>query len=378
MKVLITGSDGFIGKNLTNHMAQSSEFEILTFTRLDPLESLQNKVDQVDIIIHLAGENRPKDINQFKVSNVQLTKEVCNSIKCSNKKIPIFFSSSTHAKSYDNLNHINNDDSNYSRSKKDAENLLKKFSESTRNPAVIYRIPGVFGKWCKPNYNSVVATFCNNIANDIPVTIKDPNINIDLVHIDDLVHQIISDIKSLQQGFAYKEVTNVHSILLGDLFNTLNNFKKSRSSLIIDNVATGINRSLYSTYISYLRPKNFFYKVPKHADERGVFVEMLKTKNSGQFSYFTSRPGVTRGEHYHHIKTEKFMILSGSAKFSFRNIINDEKYEINLHGNDAQIIETAPGWTHKITNIGKETLVAIVWANENFNKDKPDTIFQKV
>ena len=207
MKVLITGSDGFIGKNLTNHMAQSSEFEILTFTRLDPLESLQNKVDQVDIIIHLAGENRPKDINQFKVSNVQLTKEVCNSIKCSNKKIPIFFSSSTHAKSYDNLNHINNDDSNYSRSKKDAENLLKKFSESTRNPAVIYRIPGVFGKWCKPNYNSVVATFCNNIANDIPVTIKDPNINIDLVHIDDLVHQIISDIKSLQKNGRFVKIT---------------------------------------------------------------------------------------------------------------------------------------------------------------------------
>lgn len=377
MRVLITGSDGFIGKNLTTHIDQLQEFEILTFTRSDSLKSLQNKVNKSDVIVHLAGENRPKDINEFEVSNVQLTNEICNSVKLSKKKIPIFFSSSIHAQLSDNPDDSNTN-SSYSRSKKDAETLLENFSESNNSPIIIYRLPGVFGKWCKPDYNSVVATFCNNIANDIPITINDSNITLNLVHIDDLVNQIILDIKELQQGLVFKKTNNVFSITVGELFNTLNEFKKSRSSLIISDVAEGINRSLYSTYISYLRPKNFCYTTTTHKDERGVFVEMLKTKNSGQFSYFTSMPGVTRGEHYHHIKTEKFMILTGSAKFSFRNIITNEKYEINLYENDSQIIETAPGWAHKITNIGKESLVAIVWANENFNKDKPDTIFQKV
>jgi len=256
--------------------------------------------------------------------------------------------------------------------------ILEEFSDSHDNPTIIYRAPGIFGKWSKPNYNSVVSTFCYNIANDLPIYIENPETELSLVHIDDFVNQILSDLKNIKNGLSYETINNVYSITLGQLNKILSKFKESRSSLIMKDIGSGIEKLLYTTYVSYLKPSNFTYKVPKYEDNRGIFVEMLKTENCGQFSYFTSKPGVTRGEHYHHIKTEKFMILNGKAKFSFRNIITSEKYEITLEGNDSKIIETPPGWTHKITNIGQDDLVAIVWANENFDRDKPDTIAQKV
>ncbi len=377
MNVLITGSDGFIGKNLCSYLEQKEEYDIKTFLRTDSKDSLNKKVTNCDMIIHLAGENRPKAIDQFKKVNVLLTKDICKAIEKSNKKIPIFFSSSIHAEKYS----LFPEDSNnyyYGKSKREAEIILEEFSAEYDNPAIIYRAPGIFGKWSKPNYNSVVSTFCHNIANDLPVSIENPDTELSLIHVDDFVNQILFDIENIKKGLSYKKINNVFVITLGQLNKLLLTFKESRSSLLLKDIGSGIERLLYTTYISYLKPSNFSYEVPKYEDERGVFVEMLKTKNSGQFSYFTSKPGVTRGEHYHHIKSEKFMILTGKAKFSFRNVITDEKYETTLEGNDAKIIETAPGWTHKITNVGKGDLIAIVWANENFNRDKPDTIFEKV
>jgi UDP-2-acetamido-2,6-beta-L-arabino-hexul-4-ose reductase len=377
MNVLITGSGGFIGKNLCSHLKQKQNINLITFVRKDSHDSLRDKVMNSDIIIHLAGENRPKDQSQFKKVNVQLTRDICEAIKRTNKKIPIFFSSSIHAESYSSYPK-NSNNYNYGKSKRDAEIILEEFSENYDNTAIIYRAPGIFGKWSQPNYNSVVSTLCHNIANDQPVFIENPETELSLVHIDDFVNQILNDFKNIKKGCSYQTITNVYSITLGRLYKVLTEFKESRSSLLLNDIGTGIDRLLYTTYIIYLKPANFIYKVPKYEDDRGVFVEMIKTKNSGQFSYFTSKPGITRGEHFHHIKSEKFMILSGVAKFSFRNTVTNEKYDITLEGNDSQIIETAPGWTHKITNIGKEELIAIVWANENFNKEKPDTILQKV
>ena len=377
MNVLITGSDGFIGKNLCSHLKQIDNFNITTFLRKDSKDSLLDKVMNSDIIIHLAGENRPREQSQFKKVNVQLTRDICEAIERSNKKIPIFFSSSIHAESYSSYPQ-NSNNYNYGKSKREAEIILEEFSDNYDNSAIIYRAPGIFGKWSQPNYNSVVSTLCHNIANEHPVSIENPDIELSLVHIDDFVNQILNDLKNIKKGFSYKPINNVYSITLGRLYKVLKEFNESRSSLLLKDIGMGIERLLYSTYISYLKPENFIYKVPKYEDDRGIFVEMIKTKNSGQFSYFTSKPGITRGEHYHHIKTEKFMIVNGIAKFSFRNIATNEKYDITFEGSDSQIIQTPPGWTHKITNIGKEDLIAIVWANENFDKEKPDTIPQKV
>jgi len=377
MNILITGSNGFIGKNLSSQIKQFNNYKISTFTRLDSKNSLDNKIKDSDLIIHLAGENRPKDPIDFNTSNVLLTQDICSAIDKADKKIPILFLSSEHAETYslkpkDSNNYI------YGKSKREAEIYLENFSSISGNSVIIYRAPGVFGKWCKPNYNSVVSTFCHNIANDLPVSVDNPNTTLSLVHVDDLIAQILLDIKNFKTGFSYTEVNNIYTITLKELEDILSSFRESRYTLILNDIGSGIKKLLYTTYVSYLSPENFCYEVPIHADERGVFVEILKTSNSGQFSYFTSLPGVSRGEHYHNIKTEKFMILSGKAKFAFRNIITNEKYEIILSEGGSKIIETSPGWAHNITNIGNEKLIAVVWANEIFDKDKPDTIFEKV
>ena len=368
MRVLITGSRGFIGKNLVVRFGELSDFEILRFDREDALSTLPELVGGADAVVHLAGENRPIDPADFARSNTGLTKALCSALKAARRKIPLILASSTQA---DLANP-------YGQSKHEAEQAVVQFASETGCPAMIYRLPNVFGKWCKPNYNSVVATFCHNIANDLPIQVNDPATQLCLVYVDDVVAELLHVLSSVKEGVRWGRVTPEYSISLGDLARQIEAFKSCRSSLLSERVGTGLIRALYATYVSYFPPKKFAYALPRHGDARGVFVEMLKTPDCGQFSYFTAHPGVTRGGHYHHSKTEKFLIIKGTARFGFRHIVTNETYEVFTSGEEPQVVETMPGWTHDITNVGEDELIVMLWANEIFDRARPDTITCKV
>ena len=368
MRVLITGSSGFIGKNLSIRLGELDGYEVIGFDKEDSLLDLQVKVGQADAIVHLAGVNRPKEVKEFNEGNADLTAKLCEVIAGTGRKIPLVVSSSIQAD-------LGNP---YGESKRSAELAAERLAERIGNPVAIYRLPNVFGKWCRPNYNSVVATFCHNIANGLPIQINDPAVQLNLVYVDDVVAEFIEVIDGMCLGLQQAHVQPEYSIGLGELAIQIEAFKNCRESLVSERVGTGLVRALYATYVSYLPSAKFAYELPKYGDERGVFVEMLKTKDSGQFSYFTAHPGVTRGGHYHHTKTEKFLVIKGEARFGFRNIITDERYQIDVCGEKPQIVETVPGWTHDITNVGSDEMVIMLWANEIFDRQKPDTIASKV
>jgi UDP-2-acetamido-2,6-beta-L-arabino-hexul-4-ose reductase len=364
LKVLITGANGFVGKNLTVHLSERKDIEVLTFVKGDSISSLDEKVQKVDFIFHLAGINRPKVESEFTEGNVVLTIALCESISKSKKRIPVIYTSSIQAE-------LNNA---YGISKKKAEEALLSLEKTSGSPVYIYRLPNVFGKWCKPNYNSAVATFCYNIANNLPVQINDANAEIKLVYIDD----VIASFLNVLDGKSKNEVSPVYTITVGELQRQILAFKDSKINHVVENVGTGLTRALYSTYLSYFTPSQFSYPLLKHEDPRGVFVEMLKTKDSGQFSFFTAHKGVTRGGHYHHTKTEKFLVVKGEALFKFRHLISEERFELKTNSDSPVIVETIPGWTHDITNIGEEEMFVMIWANEIFDRERPDTIACKV
>jgi UDP-2-acetamido-2,6-beta-L-arabino-hexul-4-ose reductase len=368
MRVLVTGSRGFVGKNLVVRLGEQPGTEVLQFVRGDSRSALTAMVARADAIVHLAGENRPKDVADFVVVNTGLTKTLCDAIRSSGRRIPLILSSSTQAEQ----------ENPYGQSKRSAEQIVEQLTVETGNPVVAYRLPGVFGKWCKPNYNSVVATFCHNIANDLPIQINDPSASLRLVHVDDVATEFLRSLAEMEGGFNWGKVTPEYAISLGDLADQIRTFKNCRTSLITERVGSGLTRALYSTYVSYLPPTRFVYDVPKYGDDRGVFVEMLKTPDCGQFSYFTAHPGITRGGHYHHSKTEKFLVIKGSARFGFRHMMTNETHELFTTGEKPQVVDTVPGWTHDITNVGQDEMVVMLWANEIFDRDLPDTITCKV
>lgn len=370
MKVLITGANGFVAQNLRLHLLNRNDIEIVFFTRAQDRAQLPELLKTVDFVFHLAGSNRPLDPAEFITGNVLLTQDLCNAIaKVAveiGKKIPVIFTSSTQ----------HNNDNAYGDSKRSAEKYLFQLRKEYQVPVYIFRLPNVFGKWCKPNYNSVVATFCHNVARDIPIKINDPDILLTLVYVDDVVKRFIEimdgailDLDS--EGFV--GVGPKYSATVGELAHHIESFKNIRSTLQADRVGVGLIRALYSTYISYL-PKNlFYYPVPSHKDARGIFVEMLKTPDCGQFSYFTAHPGLTRGGHYHRSKTEKFLVIKGKALFRFRHMLNHEAFDLVISSDSPSIVETIPGWAHDITNIGDDEMLVMLWANEIFDRANPDT-----
>ena len=362
MKVLVTGADGFIGKNICRRFDEIN-LEYYTHTRENSEEELFANLKRVDFVFHFAGENRPTDQAAFSAVNVGLTKQICEQLEEINRQVPILFSSSIHA--------VKNTE--YGKSKAEAEAIIKEYSKNLGVQCFIYRLPGVFGKWAKPNYNSVVATFSHNICNGIPTTIHDPNDEVSLVYIDDVVFEFLKCLKFSPNGSENFEVKPIYKIKISDLADLLRNFENSRRSLVTEHVGTGLTRKLYATYLSYLAPADFSYTVPSFTDERGVFAEVLKTKESGQFSFFTAKPQVSRGGHYHHTKSEKFLVVQGKARFQFRNLAKKESFELFTDGTDYRIVETIPGWWHNITNIGDDTLVVLLWANEIFDKENADT-----
>jgi UDP-2-acetamido-2,6-beta-L-arabino-hexul-4-ose reductase len=366
--ILVTGAGGFIGKNLLVRLGEQSDTEVLSFVRGDSDKMLTAIVAKADAIVHLAGENRPKDVANFTLVNTELTRTLCFAIRATGRNIPFIFASSTQA-TFDNP---------YGESKLAAEQVIEAFVGETGNPTIIYRLPGVFGKWCKPNYNSVVATFCHNIARGLPIKINDAGVTLQLAYIDDVIDELLRALDTIRPGLLRAEINQTYNITLGQLGEQISAFQHCRTSLISERVGTGLARALYSTYVSYLSPAQFAYDLPQHGDERGIFVEMLKTPDCGQFSFFTVHPGITRGSHYHHTKTEKFLVVKGVARMCFRQIVSGETYEVTVCGDKPQVVDSIPGWVHDITNIGETEAIIMLWANEIFDSQRPDCVPCKV
>lgn len=368
MKVLVTGSQGFLGKNLCVRLRELPCFDVLEFTRADSDDSLSEMIAMADAVVHLAGENRPENPSGFEVGNAQLTEKLCAAMLATNRRVPLILSSSIQATL----------DNSYGRSKRTAEVAVEKFANQSGSPVAIYRLPNLFGKWCRPNYNSVVATFCHGVANGLPITVNSESAKLRLVYVDDLVSAFIGFLMNPVSGISWPVVAPEYEITLGALAEQIRAFENCRSDMVTERVGTGLVRALYATYVSYLPTARFAYPLIVHCDPRGTFVEMLKTHDSGQFSFFSAHPGVTRGGHYHHTKTEKFLVIKGKARFGFRHILSNERHELDTSGEVPQVVETIPGWTHDITNVGDDELLVMLWANEIFDRSKPDTIACKV
>ncbi len=370
MKVLITGANGFVGRNLQLRLRERRDVQVICYTRDQQAGQLAGLLEGVDFVFHLAGVNRPQDPREFTTGNTDLTRDLYQAVAAAahstGRAIPILYTSSTQAAQ----------DNAYGKSKREAEDVLLATGQDPLVPVHVFRLASVFGKWCRPNYNSVVATFCHNVARDLPIQINDPQAALTLVYIDDVIDRFIQLMEGAlpmtsDDGFA--TVQPQYATTVGELARLIRTFHDSRGTLMTERVGAGLVRALYATYVSYLPVEAFVYDVPQHADRRGVFVEMLKTPDCGQFSFFTAHTGLTRGGHYHNSKTEKFLVIRGQALFRFRHMHTGQTHELRTSGERPQIVETVPGWTHDITNIGQEEVVVMLWSNEIFDRARPDT-----
>ncbi|MFL6601419.1 MAG: UDP-2-acetamido-2,6-beta-L-arabino-hexul-4-ose reductase [Steroidobacteraceae bacterium] len=368
MRIVVTGADGFIGSNLRMRLRELGHSEVVGITRNTTPPEFEAALAAADFVFHLAGVNRPKEEREFVTGNVEVTERLCAALMASGRRAAVAYASSTQA-TLENA---------YGRSKHAAEEVLLKYGRDSGAPVHLLRLTNVFGKWCRPYYNSVVATFCEQASRGLPITVNDPAASLRLVYVDDVVETFLSLLRVTDARVGYIEVTPVYATTVGEVAQTLRAIADSRNSLVIPRVGAGLTRALYSTYISYLRPEAFAYTVPLHADPRGVFVEMLKTPDCGQLSYFTAPAGVTRGEHYHHSKTEKFLIVRGTARFQFRQLNTGQTHELIVRGGEGSIVETVPGWVHNITNVGDDELLVMLWANEVFDRARPDTVAMQV
>ena len=369
MQVLVTGSNGFIGKNLLERLSRVEDVSVSTFTREDTLESLETKVQEADFIFHLAGINRPENPEEFYEGNRDLTQHIADIVQKSSKNTPVLMTSSTQAER----------DNDYGKSKREGEKALELYAKESGTVTYIYRLPNVFGKWSKPNYNTVIATWCYNTTRDLPIQINDSTVELDLVYIDDVIEHFIRHLdENGKDGIVYGEVSPVYRKNLGEIHDLLIAFKESRKNLLIPKVGCGFERALYATYLSFLPTDKFSYELKGYEDERGTFYEFVKTLDSGQFSISTTVPGITRGNHYHNTKNEKFLVIKGEASIKHRQIHGDKIIEYKVSDKKMEVVEMIPGYTHDITNIGNEEMVLLLWANETFDRENPDTYFLKV
>lgn len=366
-KILITGAEGFIGKHLKLHLDDSELFSVSVFNKYDEVDVLRSSIQDVDAVIHLAGINRAENPIEFGQGNVNSTQTLCNFIRVTGKKIPVLFASSIQA----GLNH------EYGKSKRKAEEILFELQRETGNPIHVFRLPNVFGKWAKPFYNSVVATFCYQITQSLPIHIHDANKHLDLLYIDDLVEQFVYILSESSPSTGFIKVEKTHSITVGELADKLYTFKSSRETCMMERVGTGFERKLYATYLSYLSSSAFVTELDTKKDHRGTFVELLKTKDTGQFSYCTVAPGKSRGGHYHHTKNERFVVVKGCVKFKLTHIITQEYQEIIVSDQNIQVVETVPGWAHELENEFNEEAIVFIWSNECFDPSNPDTMALK-
>ncbi|MGL4393560.1 MAG: NAD-dependent epimerase/dehydratase family protein [Fusobacteriaceae bacterium] len=373
MKILITGSNGFIGKNLVCELNNRGYNNIFKITKETTDEEFLDFTENCDFVFHLAGVNRPENDSEFFEGNSNFTAKLLKRFQDINKFPPVLISSSIQAEL----------ENSYGKSKKMAEEIILDYSKKNKVKTYIYRLPNAFGKWCKPNYNSAVATFCNNIANNMEIKINNADANISLVYIDDVIHEFINALErkenteNKENNFFYK-INPVYNISVGKIAELIYSFKESRENLIIPNLGDDFTKKLYSTYLSYLSKNNFRYPLKMNIDNRGSFTEFLKTSDKGQVSINISKPGITKGNHWHHSKNEKFLVVSGKGVIKFRNIITNEIIEYFVSSEKLEVIDIPTGHTHNITNLGDTEMVTVMWVNEIFDPNNPDTYFLEV
>ncbi len=369
MKILITGAKGFIGRNLVAELKNRKYTDIFEYNRDTDPTLLDEYCKQVDFVFHLAGVNRPKDQSEFMKGNFAFTSTLLDTLKKYKNTCPVMISSSIQAEL----------DNTYGKSKKAGEDLLFDYNKETGAKVLIYRFPNVFGKWCRPNYNSAVATFCHNISHDLPITVNDPSVEVNLVYIDDVVNELCNALECKEnKNGDYCEVSVVHTITLGEIVELIYSFKKSREELSIPDMSDSFAKKLYSTYLSYLPEDKFSYELKMNVDNRGSFTEFIKTPDRGQVSVNISKPGITKGNHWHHTKNEKFLVVSGKGVISFRKIDSDEVLEYFVSGDKMEVVDIPTGYTHNIENLGDTDMVTIMWANEPFDPERPDTHYLEV
>jgi UDP-2-acetamido-2,6-beta-L-arabino-hexul-4-ose reductase len=367
-RILITGGRGFLGRNLASHLHDRKDCEVAICDQEDSAEYLKKWLLDADVIFHLAGVNRPKTPLDFETGNAGLTEQVCQMLREGDRSPKIVFSSSIQAEL----------DNPYGASKAKAENVLLQFSSDTGACVRIYRLKNLFGKWCRPNYNSVTATFCHNIANDLPITISDPACGLELSYVDDVVASFLAEIDGGQAaGEAGADIPS-YKILLGDLAGRIQAFHDMRITSILPDFADWFNRALYATYLSYVPAAGMQHNLEIKSDARGSLVEFIKEKHFGQIFVSRTKPGITRGNHYHHTKTEKFFVVEGDGLIRMRAIEADQVLEYSVMGSTYQVVDIPPGFTHSITNVGKEEMVTLFWSSEMFDPNRPDTYYLPV
>lgn len=369
-KILVTGSNGFIGRNLIEGLKRQENIDIKKFDIGNDMKALNSYLAESDYILHLAGVNRPKKIEEFEIGNVILTNTITDRLEKLNKRTPIVFSSSVQAGL----------ENPYGISKKKAEDILIGYSTRTKTKVYIYRLPNVFGKWCRPNYNSVVATFCYNISHGLDISISDPDKEIELVYIDDLVNEfikLISDDSNDINKTNYK-IERSFRIRLGELAEKIYQFRDIRKTLIVPDLSDDFMKCLYATYFSYLEKDDLSYKLELKSDHRGSLAELLKSNHFGQIFISKSHKGVFRGNHYHNTKVEKFCVIKGKAEIKLRHILEDESVTYCVSDENIEVVDIPPGYTHSIKNLSNDDLIVIFWANEIFNPQNPDTYLKKV
>jgi UDP-2-acetamido-2,6-beta-L-arabino-hexul-4-ose reductase len=367
-RILVSGGGGFLGRNLAVHLAGRKACETRIFGRENSIEDLKRSVLWADVIFHLAGVNRPKDPVEFEKGNAGLTEQLCQLLLESRHAPKIVFSSSIQAEG----------ESPYGASKAKAENALRQFSSASGACVRIYRLKNLFGKWCRPNYNSVTATFCQNIANESPIVISDPATEIELTYVDDVISAFLEEIDGKQvSGSTGVEIPG-YRIQLGDLAGRIQSFHDMRNTLTLPDFSEGFNRALYATYLSYVPAAELQSNLEIKSDNRGSLVEFVKQKNFGQIFASRTKPGVTRGNHYHHTKTEKFFVVEGNGLIRMRAVEGGPVREYSVSGTAYQVIDIPPGFTHSITNVGSGEMVTLFWSSEMFNPNSPDTYYLPV
>ncbi len=383
MNILVTGANGFVGKNLVwalQNIADgkrkcrylSEDITVFSYDIDTPEEKLCEYCSKCDFVYHLAGVNRPEKEEDFMKGNFGFTSVLLDTLKKHNNKAPVVITSSIQAAL----------DNPYGRSKKAGEDLLFEYSKETGAKVMVYRLPNLFGKWCRPNYNSVIATFCHNIANDFKITVNDRNHVLTLAYIDDVIEEFLKAAagkESYDENNKFCDVTVKHKVSLGEIADLLYEFKESRNNHYIPDMPEGsFEKKLYSTYLSYLKIDDFLYPLKMNCDERGSFTEMFKSKVNGQVSVNVSKPGIVKGNHWHDTKNEKFVVVSGKGVIRFRKAGEDEIVEYFVSGDKIEVVDIPVGYTHNIENLGDEDMVTIMWCNECFELDKPDTYFLEV
>jgi UDP-2-acetamido-2,6-beta-L-arabino-hexul-4-ose reductase len=371
--ILVTGAAGFIGRNLIAQLRLNENIQVIEITRNNTSDELIEAVKTSDFIYHIAGVNRPKNESDFKEGNTNLTELIVSTLKDNGLKTPLLITSSTQAVL----------DNPYGKSKHDAEEIVFNWHRESDSPVYVYRLPGIFGKWARPNYNSVVATFSYNIANGLPVNVSNPTHVVTLAYIDDVIASFTSLIDTSSTDVDYTAIQSIEQtfeVTLDDLKDRIEAIHNIRTSLVIPNLKDILNKYLYATYISYLAHDNFAYSLQRNSDQRGWLAEFVKSEYAGQIFISKTKPGISRGDHWHHTKIEKFLVVSGTAKITFRDKKDNSTEVISFitEGDEARVLDIPVGYVHAITNVGETDLITIFWANELLDKEHPDTYYEKV